>query len=270
MGEILSLPQEIIRNKRMIYKLAKNDFKKKFAGSYLGVIWAFIQPVVTVLVYWFVFQVGFRAGRGSLKVPFVLYLVAGIVPWFFFQDGLNGGTNALVEYNYLVKKVVFNIRVLPVVKLIAALFVHLFFVVFISFLYICYGYWPDIYYIQLFYYTGSLFLLVLGLCYVTSAVVVFFRDLSQMISIFLQIGVWMTPIMWIAEDTLGNHPTILHILKLNPVYYVVMGFRDCFINKVWFWERPLWTLYYWCFILLALLGGSWVFNRLRVHFADVL
>ena len=100
----------------MIYKLAKNDFKTKYAGSYLGIIWAFIQPVITVLVYWFVFEVGFRGGSDSLPVPFVLYLVAGIIPWFFFQDGLTGGTNSLLEYSYLVKKVVFNISVLPVVK----------------------------------------------------------------------------------------------------------------------------------------------------------
>ena len=102
----------------MIYKLAKNDFKTKYAGSYLGIIWAFIQPVITVLVYWFVFEVGFRGGSDSLPVPFVLYLVAGIIPWFFFQDGLTGGTNSLLEYSYLVKKVVFNISVLPVVKIL--------------------------------------------------------------------------------------------------------------------------------------------------------
>ena len=55
MKKLLSLPAEVIQSRKMIYKLAKNDFKTKFAGSYLGIIWAFIQPVVTVLVYWFVF-----------------------------------------------------------------------------------------------------------------------------------------------------------------------------------------------------------------------
>lgn len=270
MKELFSLPAQLRQNRRMIYKLAKNDFRTKFAGSYLGIIWAFIQPIVTVLVYWFVFEVGFRADQGSLTVPFVLYLVAGIVPWFFFQDALVGGTNSLLEYSYLVKKVVFNISVLPVVKLISALFVHLFFVAFIAVLYCCYGKWPDLYYLQLIYYSGGLFLLVLGLSYVTCAVVIFFRDLSQMINIALQIGVWLTPIMWIAEDMLAAYPLIFRILKLNPVYYVVTGYRDAFINKNWFWERPLWTLYFWCFTAGAFLFGSWVFKKLRVHFADVL
>ena len=62
-----SLPAEIIKGRKMIYKLAKNDFRTKYAGSYLGIIWAFIQPVVTVLVYWFVFEVGFRAGENTLR-----------------------------------------------------------------------------------------------------------------------------------------------------------------------------------------------------------
>ena len=76
---------DIYKNRRLVAKLAKNDFKTRYAGSYLGIVWAFIQPVITILVYWFVFSVGFRSGTGDLGVPFVLYLVAGIVPWFFFQ-----------------------------------------------------------------------------------------------------------------------------------------------------------------------------------------
>ena len=113
MNKILALPMELYHNRKLIFSLAKNDFKTKYAGSYLGIVWAFIQPVVTILVYWFVFSVGLKAGTVS-NYPFVLYLVSGIVPWFFFQDALNGGTNALLEYNYLVKKVVFKISILPI------------------------------------------------------------------------------------------------------------------------------------------------------------
>ena len=270
MKNLLSLPSEIYQNRKMIYKLAKNDFRTKFAGSYLGILWAFVQPVVTVLVYWFVFEVGFRSSDSTLTVPFLLYLVAGIVPWFFFQDALIGGSNSMIEYTYLVKKVVFNISVLPVVKMISALFVQVFFVCFIMVLYCFYGKFPDMYYLQLLYYSGGLLLLVLGLCYATSAVVVFFRDLSQIISIGLQIGVWLTPIMWVAEDRLVHYPLICNILKLNPVYYVVSGYRDAFIYKRWFWERPVWTLYFWGFTIGMLAFGMWVFRRLKIHFADVL
>lgn len=184
---------DIYKNRRLVAKLAKNDFKTRYAGSYLGIVWAFIQPVITILVYWFVFSVGFRSGTGDLGVPFVLYLVAGIVPWFFFQDALIGGTNSMLEYNYLVKKVVFNISVLPVVKIISAMFVHVFFVLFTIILYAAYGRMPDIYYLQLIYYTGCVFILVLGLSYATSAIVIFFRDLTQIINIVLQVECGLPP-----------------------------------------------------------------------------
>ena len=147
-----SLVKDVYENRHLVWKLAKNDFKTRYAGSYLGIFWAFVQPVVTVLVYWFVFAVGFRSAEPE-NPPFILYLLAGIVPWFFFQDALNSGTNALIEYNYLVKKVVFKISVLPVIKIISALFVHCFFVLFTVILFTCYGHTPDLYTLQIVYYT---------------------------------------------------------------------------------------------------------------------
>ena len=267
---ILSLPADLYKNRRLVMKLAKNDFKTRYAGSYFGTFWAFVQPVVTILVYWFVFSVGFRSNTDELGVPFVLYLVAGIVPWFFFSDALSGGSNALLEYDYLVKKVVFNISVLPVVKIISAAFVHAFFILLAIFLYMVNGRFPDWYYLQILYYSICIFVLVLGLCYATSAVVVLFRDLKQVINIALQVGVWLTPIMWVAESMIGTKSIVYKILQLNPMFYVVSGYRDAFIMKRWFFERPLWTFYFWIFAIGCFRLGNWVFKRLRVHFADVL
>ena len=88
---------------------------------------------------------GFKQPPESGKVLFVPYLVVGIISWFFFSDALSGGTNALVEYNYLVKKVVFNIDILPFVKVTSALFVHFFFTVFSIILSTCMGYTQSMY-----------------------------------------------------------------------------------------------------------------------------
>ncbi|MDO4343703.1 MAG: ABC transporter permease [Eubacteriales bacterium] len=266
-SKIFSLPGEVYQNRKLMLSLAKNDFKTKYAGSYLGIIWAFIQPVVTVLVYWFVFS---KLRAGAVRdVPFVLWLISGLVPWFFFQDGLNNGTNALIEYSYLVKKVVFKISILPVVKLISATFVHLFFIGVMLLLYIVMGYAPKIAAVQIVYYSFATFMLVLGVTYLTCAVVVFFRDLSQVINIFLQVGVWMTPIMWNFED-LHLSGIIVTILKLNPMYYIVEGYRDALISGRWFWERPVLTLYFWVLTILIFFVGTRVFGKLKIHFADVL
>ncbi|MBO5372831.1 MAG: ABC transporter permease [Lachnospiraceae bacterium] len=263
----------IYESRKLISRLSVNDFKTKFAGSYLGIIWAFVQPVITILVYWFVFEKGFKpaaiSNAAGAEVPYVLWLIAGMVPWFFFSDALSGGTRALLDYTYLVKKVVFQIDILPIVKIISAVFVHLFFLAFAIVLYAVYGYTPDFYTLQVIYYTFCMLILLLGLTYLTSAVVVFFRDLNQVINIVLQVGVWVTPIMW-NMDTMDISPVLKNILKLNPLYYIVQGYRDAFINKVAFWERLELSIYFWCFTLVFLFLGSHVFKKLRMHFADVL
>ena len=165
------------RNRRLIWKLSKNDFKTRYAGSYFGVVWAMVQPVVIVLVYWFVFQIGLNNATAELKqgikVPFVLWLVSGIVPWFYFSESLSNGTSALLEYNYLVKKVVFNINILPLVKTMAALFIHAFFVVFMVLLFALYGYYPGLHTLKVIYFSAALMIFVTGVCMLTSARVVF-------------------------------------------------------------------------------------------------
>lgn len=122
------LPAELWQNRRLILKLSKNDFKTRYAGSYLGMVWALVQPVVTVLLYWFVFGtiMQSRQSMGDTEIPYVLWLTAGLVPWMYFSEALSNGTNALLEYNYLVKKVVFKISILPIIKVFAATFMHVF------------------------------------------------------------------------------------------------------------------------------------------------
>lgn len=271
--KIAYLPIELYENRKLIFSLAKNDFKTKYAGSYLGIFWAFVQPIVTVLVYWFVFEKGLRAGgintKAGITAPFVLWLIAGLVPWFFFQDALSGGTNALQEYSYLVKKVVFKISILPIVKVVSALFVHIFFVGFMLLLYCGYRYYPNLYTLQIIYYSLAMFIFVLAVTYATCAMVVFFKDLSQIINIVLQVGVWMTPIMW-NIDTMELPPVLLTVFKLNPMYYIVTGYRDALINKVWFWENMELTVYFWLLTIIFFGLGTIIFKRLKVHFADVL
>jgi teichoic acid transport system permease protein len=206
--------------------------------------------------------------RSGGDVPFVLFLTAGLVPWFYFSEALNNGTNALLEYNYLVKKVVFKISILPIIKIIAATFIHVFFACVLLVIAAAYGYYPSIYTIQLVYYSFCLFVFVLAICYTTCAVVVFFKDLSQIINIGLQIGMWATPILW-NIDSIQNQ-TVVKLLKLNPLVYVVNGYRSAIYEREWFFEDFFSTMYFWIVTVVLFGLGALVFKRLKVHFADVL
>ena len=258
--------RDILSNRRLIFELSKSDFKMRYAGSNLGVVWAFIQPIVTVMIYVFVFQYGFKSVPVE-NVPYVLWLIAGIVPWFYLSEALMNSTNSLLEYSYLVKKVVFKINILPMVKIMSAIYVHLFFIMITISLYLVNGIPLTIYTVQIIYYTICTTVFVLGLAYITSSIVLFFRDLSQIVNIILQFGMWLTPIMW-SVNMLG--PKWKIIMKLNPMYYITDGYRDALYNKVWFFEKLGQTMYFWVLSIMLLLVGTTIFKKLERHFADVL
>ena len=263
-----TIPVELYQSRHLIWKLAKNDFRKRYAGSSMGALWALAQPVVTVAMYYIVFdKLMGGGGRGVEDVPFVLFLTAGLVPWFYFNEALNNGTNALREYDYLVKKVVFKISILPIIKVIAATFIHVFFVAVLLIVAALYGYYPTVYTTQILYYSACLFVFVLALCYATCAVVVFFKDLTQIIGIALQIGIWATPILWNIDFAPEEWVVVL---KLNPLVYIVNGYRSAIYERSWFFEDFFSTMYFWIVTVVLFGIGVAVFKRLKPHFADVL
>lgn len=269
---LTTIPVELFQSRKMIWKLAKNDFKKRYAGSYLGIVWAMAQPVVTVLMYWIVFDRVFdtrsQLVASGIEVPYVLYLTAGLVPWFYFTEAITNGMMALLEYTYLVKKVVFNISILPIIKIIAATFIHVFFVCILLIVAVGYGYYPTIYTLQLVYYSFCMFLLVLAMSYFTCAIVVFIRDLQQIVNIVLQIGMWATPILW--DISMLTDDTVKSLFKLNPMVYIVNGYRSAIYEQEWFWEHFYSSTYFWIFTISLFCVGTLIFKKLRVHFADVL
>ncbi|AHJ13803.1 ABC transporter permease [Sulfurospirillum multivorans] len=258
--------RDIYQNRRLLKDLVKNDFKSRYLNNYLGILWAFIQPTISVLIFWFVFQVGFKAAPVQ-DVPFILWLVAGMIPWFFLSEALASATNAILDSTFLVKKIVFRVSLLPIVKITSAVIVHLFFMAFMMSMYIIYGYEPNLYWLQMFYYLFSAIILLLGISWITSSVVIFFRDLGQLVSMSIQFGFWLTPIFW----SLSMVPKEYRwLFELNPAHYITQGYRDALINHVWFWEKPMEALQFWGITLVFFVLGAIVFRKLRPHFADVL
>lgn len=246
--------------------LAISDLKVKYAGSYLGFFWAFAQPMLTTFIYWFVFQIGFKTAPIE-DFPFILWLITGLVPWFFFSDAVTGGTGCMIEYGYLVKKVMFDIDILPMVKIIANILVHMVFIIFVLVFYVLHGIFLTPYALQIIYYSFCLLVLVVGIVYITATVNVFVKDTIQIISVVMQIIFWMTPIVW---DMSIMPAEIQKILEFNPLYYVVSGYRDALINQVWFWENTEKTLIFWCIASGLLFVGTGLFRKFKIHFADVL
>ena len=263
---LLNFICDILHNRRMLWELAKNDYKARFASSFLGIIWAFLQPLLTMLVFWFVFQVGLRTAPMN-NVPFIVWYAPAFLAWTFFSDTLISTTNCLREYGYLVKKVNFRVSMIPVVKIIAGILVHTAFIGFVFFLNFCYHIPISVYNLQVFYYFFCVIVLLVGLGWLLSSITPFVGDVTSIVSVIIQIGFWATPLVWNPDNMT---PVIQQVLKLNPMFYICRGYRDSFIDHIWFWERGFTNIYFWCLTTVIFVLGAYIFRRLRPQFADVL
>lgn len=256
----------IFNQKDLIVSMAKREVTNHYVGSLLGFIWTFVNPIVMILVFWFVFEVGFKIKTES-DVPFVVWLTAGMAIWFAFADIISGSTGVIVENANLIKKTLFPSQILPIIKIVSCLITHSVFLIILIALILLQGMPFNFYYFQFLYYLFCMVILALGIAWMASALNVFIRDMKQIIAMFVQIGFWATPIFW----NIGIMPeNIQKILKLNPFQYIVQGYRESFIYFFPFWRHPYQTVYFWLFTLLLLFCGALVFKKLKPQFADVL
>jgi lipopolysaccharide transport system permease protein/teichoic acid transport system permease protein len=257
---------EIIRSRRLIFDLTRREFRSKYLGSAFGLLWAFIQPGAMLLIYFVVFKYCLPQPVVD-HVPFIIRLMSGLIPWFVISDLMGSGCGAIMDNRFLVKKVVFRVSLLPVVRILTLLPVHLFFVLVIAGLSWGYGLPPSLYTLQIFYYLFAMLVAGLGWTWLVSAMVPFHKDIGQVVQVLLQVMFFMLPLVW-SETVIPERFRM--VLYLNPIYYIVGGYRDALFRHVWFWQHPAATIYFWIFALGLLAVGGVVFKRLRFHFADVL
>lgn len=264
-ADILDVFRNVFQDRRILFSLSGKDFQRRFSGTYFGAFWAVVQPLLTIIVYWVAFEYGFRSGTSS-GVPFVVWFVCGIVPWLYIQEAFSMASNSFIEYSYLIKKVKFNISILALVKILSSMIIHLAFFAIAILVAQIFRVPLSLYVLQIVYYLAAEVILLFGLSLITASVMVFFRDLNQIISVILLIGMWGTPIAW----DLGMFDKSVHkYFAMNPFFYIVEGYRDAIIGRQWFWEKPGLTLYFWAVAILLLGAGCHIFTKLKPHFADV-
>ena len=257
----------ILKQRNLIFSLSINDFKQKYSKSYLGLFWSFIQPIITIGVMWFVFTVGFRAGEAEPGIPYVLWLTAGLIPWYYFSETFFSSANVLFEYSYMLRQMIFKAEVLPLIKIISNVFTHFFFIIIVIIISLVNKFMINIYFFQIIYYMFCLCFLLTGLSWFFSSLKAFLPDIGEIITVVVQLGFWVTPILWSAKMLPKK---ILWLFKLNPMFYIIQGYRDTFIYKIWFWEKPYWTTEFFLITIFIFFAGIFVFRKLKPHFNDVL
>jgi lipopolysaccharide transport system permease protein/teichoic acid transport system permease protein len=250
----------------VISAMAIQEIKRRYAGTIGGIAWSVIHPLLLILVFWFVFSIGFKIHvKGD--IPFIVVFCCGLIPWVTFSESLMASTNAITGNPYLSTKTVFPTEILPVVHLVASLITHaIMLLILLVILFLCdisFSFWN----FQFLYYFLGLLVFCLGLSWFFAAVNVFYRDIGHMLSVILNIWFWMTPIVWDIEMLPAKYH---YIIQLNPMYYVVSGYKSAFIFHFPFWQRYAVGIYFWAICVFSFVAGGIVFKKLRPEFAEVL
>ncbi len=257
---------DIYDKREILIELAKRDFQKQYMGSALGFVWVYIQPLFLITVFYLVFTFGLRAGGLTDGTPFIVYLITGMIAWFYFSENLLSNANSITQHNFLLKKVDFRLSLLPIVKLLSSVPPQIFFILTALIVAALNGIYPSWYTLQLFYYFFAMIVLLLGVGWITSSTNIFVPDVSKAVNLTVTFGMWLTPLFWDINIVPEKYQWII---KLNPFYYIVEGYRDSIIYGIGFWEKPYEALYFWTVTVFTLWLGITIFKKLRPHFAEV-
>ncbi len=257
----------ITRNWSLIRSMARRDVLSRYRGSFGGVFWTLLNPLLLMLTYFFVFGIVLQArfpGDAS-RSGFALYFLAGMLPWLPFSEAAGRAPFVMFEHRNFVKKLVFPLEVLPVNQVLAGLVTQVFALgVFLVILMIARGAVPaTILWLPVLLVPQVLF--TLGLCWFLAALGVFLRDLGQISGFLLTLWFFLTPICY-PEASLPS--AALDILSKNPMFVLVRGYRAILLEPAAPAFQPLWKLWLLSFGVF-LLGHAW-FYKLRKSFADVI
>lgn len=246
--------------------MTKFELLRRNAGNVMGLFWYFLIPLLSIAIYYFIFSYGLKITFTGDK-PYLLLLITGFIPWLTFSDVMGNSVAAITSNAHLTKKVVFPLEVLPIVALGAALIQHV--VMLAVLVAMLFAYKVDIgpYALQIIYYAFALGVLSVGLGWGLSACNVVFRDTSSIVTVILNLWFWVTPIIWPATVFPEHYRWIL---ELNPMYYIIEGYRQALIYGEPFWSQPGAALLFWIQTLIVLWLGSFTLRRLKPEFAEFL
>lgn len=255
----------IAQNHRLIRSMARRDILARYRGSFGDVFWTVLNPLLLMATYFFVFGIVLRRPDQS-RTAFALYFLAGMLPWLAFSEPVGRAPFVIMEHRNFVKKLVFPLDTLPVNQVVSGLVTELFgAAIFIAALLIIRHSVPAaVLWLPVLLVPQLMF--TLGICWFLAALGVYVRDLGQIMALVLTIWFFVTPICYPEASTLS--PTILALTHQNPLYVLVRGYRDVFLDGHAPQLVPLLKL--WAVALaLFFLGHIW-FNRLRKNFPDVI
>lgn len=255
----MDIVKELIQYREFLKSNVKKEIRGKYKGSFLGMLWSFLNPLLSVVVYAIIFPYIMRMQMDN----YLVYLITGIIPWTFFTTAINVGMVSILVNANIIKKVYFPRIILPIASVTSAIvnfliscLIILVFVIFsgiglsLNLLYL-----PIVIIIQ--------YTMLLGITFILSAIDLYFRDIENIMIFFLNMLFYATPILY-TPDIFPKK--ISFIIKLNPMAHLINAYRDIFYYKI---SPDLLSLgIVGIFSVVILIAGYLIFDKLQKGFAE--
>lgn len=272
MRSAITVIKEQIEHFYLVRRLSLYELKSKNKSNYLGMAWEIINPVIQIMIYWFVF--GSIRQRADIEVipgfevPFIFWLLGGFILWTFFYQSTIQGSKSIYTRIRILSKMNFPMSIIPNIVIFSQFYIHLIMLGITFLIFQFAGYYVSIYILQLLYFIFATFCLIFAISLITSTLSTIIRDVHMFLNATLRMLLYLSPILWqitILDDPL---PTIM---KLNPLYYLIEGYRSALFGLDWYfivhWK---YTLYFWAVVVVLFFIGSLLHIRFRRHFIDYL
>ncbi len=255
--------KELYKYRELLKTNVKKEIRGKYKGSFLGVLWSFMNPLLQVIVYWIVFPYLLRSSTEN----YLIYIITGLIPWNFFLNTIAQGTTIIKVNGPILKKVYFPREILPLSVVTAGL-VN-FFISCVIVLLFCIFSGVGISWHLIFLPIVALIetLLLLGIVLILSALEVYVQDIEHIVQFFLSMLFYATPIIY-ELSMFKNATNLVNIINLNPMTQLINAYRDIFLYHTIPSFKALAIVLIVALVILVL--GILIFKKLEKRFAEEL
>lgn len=267
MKSIRFVINENLENLHRIYSISRYEILADIRDSNLGILWNILNPLIQILTYGFVFGIGIRGGKPVNGIDFFQWMMAGLLVWFFISPCITGGVRSIHSKANIITKMKFPVSILPTIVVIKELFNHVFMLIIMYIVFLIKGMKPSFYNLEILYYIICIMAFSISLGLITSVLNMITRDVKKMVNASMRMLMYLTPILW----TMDNLPVYMQkIMKCNPIYYIVEGYRDSFFYHKGILNNPREMITFWVSIIFLFVLGSMLMYKFKHKFIDLI
>ena len=247
---MIDIIKEHLNNISLLINLSTIDLIKTYKNSRFSFLWAIFKPTIKILTYYFMLVIGLKVSKDVLGYPYLIWLILGMIPWFYMNDILYQGSESIRKYSYIVTKMKFPISIIPTFSSLSRFFIHIILIILMILIFILSGYSLNIYILQLPIYMLFTFIFFTVLNQCLSLISSVSKDFLNAIKSSVFVLFSISGVLW--DISFIDNPILKTILSLNPITFLINGYRNCFIKNTWFWEEP-YNLLFFVFLTIVLI-----------------